>query len=325
PTGSTPAPAQWVLPAQRWLPQTITTTGTVRLRDGAQVRVGAQVSGIVSQLNVTVGARVQAGEVIARIDPRPLQAKLAQVNAAQQVAQVALAKARRDQQRGQALLAGGLIPRQQAEDLTWSLGAAEAQMANARADVASAQTDLAYTVLRAPVGGVVASVSTQPGETVAAAFASPTFVTIIQPHALELDGLVDETDIGNVRPGDLVQFTVESFPDRLLRATVTRIEPAAVIISGVVNYSVVARLASIPAFLRPDMTATLTIQTGRRSALTVPTQAVHRDGGGSFVWVRRVGGPRRAGVAVGERQPQWVEITSGLAAGDRVGVGGGAP
>ena len=315
-----PVMARWVAPVERELPRTVTTSGTVRLRDGAQVRVGSQVSGIVTQLNVAVGSEVEAGAVIARIDPRPLEDRLRQAQTQVALDTVQLGKARRDQQRGQALLQGGLVPRQQAEDLDWAVRSAQAELDTARAAVTAAQTDLAYSVIRAPVSGTVASVSTQQGETVAAAFAAPTFVTIVQPRALELDGLVDETDIGNVRPGDAVTFTVETFPDRLLRAQVTRIAPAAVIISGVVNYSVIARLLETPRFLRADMTANLTIRTGTRTAVTVPSAAVERDGAGNFVWLERGNAAVRQPVAIGERGSDWTEITSGLGPASRIGV-----
>src|SRR6185312_11940567 len=284
-----PVMARWVSPVERELPRTVNTSGTVRLRDGAQVRVGSQVSGIVTQLNVAVGSEVEAGAVIARIDPRPLEDRLRQAQTQVALDTVQLGKARRDQQRGQALLEGGLVPRQQAEDLEWAVRTAQAELDTARAAVA-------------------------------AAFAAPTFVTIVQPRALELDGLVDETDIGNVRPGDAVTFTVETFPDRLLRAQVTRIAPAAVIISGVVNYSVIARLLETPRFLRADMTANLTIRTGTRTAVTVPSAAVERDGAGNFVWLERGNAAVRQPVAIGERGADWTEITSGLGPSARIGV-----
>ncbi|MGH9519362.1 MAG: efflux RND transporter periplasmic adaptor subunit, partial [Terriglobales bacterium] len=263
-------PTAWAQPQWRQLNTTVTTSGTVRLRTGAQVRVGSQVSGIVSQLNVSVGSQIRAGDIIARIDPAPLQAKVDEAQAQLTAAQIALGKAELDRQRALSLLNGGLIPRQQFQDLDWQYRSASAQVTSAQTALAAAKVELGYAVIRAPISGVVASVSTQEGETVAAAFASPTFVTIVQARDLELDGLVDETDIGNVRSGDPVSFTVETFPDRILRATVERIEPTAAIISGVVNYSVIARLQRIPFFLRPDMTANLTIQTGTYRALMVP-------------------------------------------------------
>lgn len=317
------AGGQWIRPQWRTLDQSVTSTGTVRLRTGAQVRVGAQVSGIVSELNVAVGSRVRAGEVIARIDPRPLQAQLAEAQAQAAMDAVAMDEAARNQQRGRQMLAAQLISRQQQEDLDWAASAAQAKLTAARTAVAAAQTALAYTVIRAPIAGTVASISTQEGETVAAAFAAPTFVTIVQDRDLDLDGLVDETDIGNVSPGDAVQFTVETFPDRTLRARVLRIDPSPVIVSGVVNYSVVARLARIPAFLRPGMTAYITIHTGRRRARVLPAAAVLRDARGFFVWRRDASGVVRQPVAVGAQQGGWTEITSGLDPTQQIRLGGG--
>ncbi|HXR96304.1 MAG TPA: efflux RND transporter periplasmic adaptor subunit [Terriglobales bacterium] len=239
----------------------VTTTGTIRLRTGAEVRVGSQVSGTVSHLYVAVGTHIQKGDVIAEIDPRPLQAKLDVAASQMRMDEVGFEKAQRDLDRGTALFAANLVPRQQAEDLRFAASAAQAKLANSRSQLAAAQLDLSYTTLRAPIAGTVSSVATQEGETVAAAFASPTFITIIQDRALELVALVDETDIGGVRPGAAVSFTVESFPDRVLHARVSRIDPTATIISGVVNYAVVAPLLDLPSFLRPDMTATISIAT----------------------------------------------------------------
>lgn len=314
-------PTAWVQPQVHRLAVTVTTTGTVRLRPGSEVRVGSQVSGIVTQLDVAVGSSVEAGQVIARLDPAPLQAKVDEAQADLAAAQVARGKTRRDRDRALALLQDGLIPRQQFEDVDWQDRSAAAQVASARAALAAAQVDLGFAVIRAPIAGVVASVSTQQGETVAAAFAAPTFVTIVRPRDLELDGLVDETDIGNVRPGDPVSFTTEAFPDRVIHAVVAQIEPAAVLVSGVVNYSVVARIPRIPDFLRPDMTTNLTIQTGAYPALTVPDAAIRSDLRGSYVWLAR--GTRLAQVRIttGARQNGWTEVVSGVRPGDRLALG----
>ncbi|MGH9394788.1 MAG: efflux RND transporter periplasmic adaptor subunit, partial [Terriglobales bacterium] len=321
------APAlTWVQPQRRRLLALVTTSGSVRLRSGAEVRVGSQVSGIVNQLEVAVGSVIRAGDIIARIDARPLQAKVDQAQALVQVGEVAFAKASRDAARGRQLLAAGLVPRQQGEDLDWQLASAQAQLASARSQLTAAQMDLGYAVIRAPISGTVASVSTQEGETVAAAFAAPTFITIVDQRALELVGLVDETDIGSVRRGDRVQFTVETYPDRPLSATVTRIDPTATIISGVINYAVVARLEPVASFLRPDMTANLAIATGSREAWMLPDSAIARDRGGSFVLVQRGGGAERRAVSVGTRQAGWSEVTSGIGPGDRIALqpaGGG--
>jgi multidrug efflux pump subunit AcrA (membrane-fusion protein) len=219
----------------------------------------------------------------------------------------------------------------------------------------AAEVALGYATIRAPISGTIASVSTRQGETVAAAFAAPTFVTIVARRALELEAMVDETDIGRVAVGDRAHFSVESFPDRTLAAVVRRIDPTPTVISGVVNYAVIASIvgrgtprggAAPPAYarpgrgprspgaarpahvdgapriLRPGMTADIVITTGVRRALMVPDAAVQRVGDGVFATVWRGGHAVRARVSVGRRTQSWIEITAGLAAGERVAIGG---
>jgi RND family efflux transporter MFP subunit len=323
--GSPPgaAPAQGVLPQQRMLTVSVTTSGTVRLRSGASVRVGSQVSGVVRKLNVTVGSHIRRGEVIAQIDPRTLEARVAQARAQVAVDEVAWEKAQRDLARLQRLADLQLVPQQQMEDLGWQVKSAAARLDKSHSDLAAAQVDLSYAVVRAPISGTVASVSTQEGETVAASFNAPTFVTIIEDGALELVAMVDETDIAEVRPGNAVSFTVEAYPSKEFSATVRRIDPTASILSGVVNYPVIGVLLNTAdaGTLRPDMTANITIVTGQRAALLVPVSAVVRDGERSFVYLaqpaERATAPRRA-VRTGIRQGDLIEVQGGLAAQDRI-------
>jgi HlyD family secretion protein len=249
----------------------VTTSGTVRLKSGASVRVGSQVSGIVRRLNVTVGSSIVRGEVIAEIDPKPLQARVDQEEALVAIAQLALGKAQRDLTRVRGLGASGVLPAQQVEDLDWQVKGAQAQLQKALTDLSAAKTQLAYTAIRAPISGTVAGVSTQEGETVAAAFAAPTFVTIVDAESLELVAMVDETDIAAVRTGDRMSFSVEAYPGRSFRAVVKRIDPTPLVISGVVNYPVVADISADKALLRPDMTATISIATQELKDRVQPT------------------------------------------------------
>jgi HlyD family secretion protein len=244
----------------------VTTSGTVRLKSGASVRVGSQVSGIVRKLNVTVGSRIARGDVIAQIDPKPLQARVDQAQAQVDVAEIALAKAQRDSSRVRPLGASGALPAQQLEDLEWQVKATQAQLQKALVDLDIARINLQYTTIRAPISGIVSAVSTQEGETVAAAFAAPTFVTIVDAQSLELVAMVDETDIAGVRSGDKASFTVEAYPGRFFHAVVERIDPTPLVISGVVNYPVVAGIEPEKMTLRPEMTATISIATQRLSA-----------------------------------------------------------
>jgi RND family efflux transporter MFP subunit len=216
------------------------------------------------------------------------------------------------------LFAEGVLPAQQKEDLEWQLKSAEAKLEKSKSDLAAAEIDLSYAVIRAPISGTVASVSTQEGETVAASFAAPTFVTIIEDNALELVAMVDETDIANVRPGDAVNFTVEAYPSREIRAIVKRIDPVATIISGVVNYPVVATIESDGRLLKPDMTANITIKTAERKALVVPNGAILRDGEERCVFLIRDGKQEKRTVTIGTRDAGFTEIKKGLSASDTV-------
>jgi RND family efflux transporter MFP subunit len=315
---ATVAAASTISPEMREIDSTVTTSGTVRLRTGAEVRVGSQVSGIVRKLNVTVGSHIRMGDIIAEIDPRALQARVEQMRTQAAMDDVGVGKAQRDLNRGQQLFKEGVLPAQQKEDLEWLLKSAQAKVEKSKSDLAAAEIDLSYAVIRAPISGTVASVSTQEGETVAASFAAPTFVTIIEDNALELVAMVDETDIANVRAGDPVNFTVEAYPAREMPAIVKRIDPVATIISGVVNYPVMAAIQKNGQLLKPDMTANITIKTAERKALVVPNSAIQREGEERFVYLVRNGKQEKRSVGIGARDAGFTEIKKGLNASDKV-------
>jgi len=310
------AAAEW-----RTMAATVLATGTVRLRVGAEVRVGSQVSGIVRMLNVTVGSHIRLGDVIAEIDSRPLEAQLAQARAQALVAEQEVRQAEVQFARAQQLGERQLVPRQQVEDLALAVDSARAKLAKAQRDADVVATTLSYAVIRAPISGTVASVSTQEGETVAASFASPTFVTIIGDHALQLVAMVDETDIGAVRPGNRVTFAVETYPDREFEGRVERIAPKATIVSGVVNYEVMIEINSAADALKPDMTANVSIRTAERQALVVPSAAIQREGDARFVVVEQQGALARRSVTLGGREGGTAEVKKGLVVGDRVLMG----
>lgn len=260
PDATSAAPAPRALP--RASERMVNATGTVRLRVGSEVRVGSQLSGIVRRLYVTVGSHVNKGAVIAEIDDRTLRARLAQADAQAAIDRAALAKADVDDARGARLLASGLIPAQQGQDLSLAAGEARARYDKALRDRDAVRTDLSYVAIRAPISGTVATVTTQEGETVAASFTAPTFVTIIADHALEVAAMVDETDIARVHIGDAATFTVDAYPSREFHGSVVQIAPRGTIVSGVVNYEVTIEIASEAEALKPDMTANVLIAKG---------------------------------------------------------------
>jgi RND family efflux transporter MFP subunit len=311
--------SQWVTAESRKITTDVSATGTVKLKIGAEVRVGAQLSGIVRRLNVTVGSHVNQEDVIAEIDSRAVMARIDQARSQLAEAEVSLAKAQTDFLRTQQLMEAGLVPAQQFDDVRAALEAAKAAVTAAQNGLATTQVDLAYVDIRAPIAGTIASISTQQGETVAASFATPTFVTIIQEAALEVIAMVDEADIGSVRPGQRVSFTTETFPDHEFRGVVTRIAPVATIISGVVNYEVAISIERDIALLKPDMTANVNIRISEHTALLVPTKSIRKDGPRFFVYVQSVAGaPEKRLVSVGARIADQAEIVRGLGPNDRV-------
>jgi RND family efflux transporter MFP subunit len=316
---------QWITPEARNIATDINATGTVKLRTGAEVRVGAQLSGIVRRLKVTVGSHVRQGDVIAEIDSRPIVAKIDQAKTQLAQAEVSLAKSQTDRSRTQKLFAAGLIPAQQFDDAKAAFDASSAAVTAAQSGLATAQVDLAYVEIRAPISGTVASISTQQGETVAASFATPTFMTIIQEAALEVIAMVDEADIGNVRRGQRAAFTTETYPDHEFEGSVTRIAPIATILSGVVNYEVAISIDRDIAMLRPDMTANVNVRTAERRALLIPTNCLHKDGARSFVFIQAPPGvPLKRLVSVAARDVDGTEIVRGLGPNDKVQLETGA-
>jgi macrolide-specific efflux system membrane fusion protein len=203
-----------------------------------------------------------------------------------------------------------------AEDLK----SAHAQLDQAGAAVRVLEAQISYATIRAPISGIISSVATQEGETVAAGLNSPTFVTIIDLQKLQVDAFVDETDIGKIRVGQKATFTVDSYPDREFNATVQAIYPKAVIMDNVVYYDVVHRIDEpLTGQLRPEMTTNVIISLdARKGVLAVPLHAVSREQGRSVVYMLRDGQPVRQAVKTGWKDPEWIEIVEGLKEGDRV-------
>jgi multidrug efflux pump subunit AcrA (membrane-fusion protein) len=202
---------------------------------------------------------------------------------------------------------------------------AEAQVLQAKAALRIADATLGYATITAPMSGVVASVSTQQGETVtsgSAAAQAPTFVTIIDLSRLQVDAYVDETDIGKVRVGQEATFSVDAFPDKEFNGKVTAIYPKALIQQNVVTYDVVIAIENREGLLRPDMTTNTTITVAKREkVLAIPNQAVRREDGDRVVFVQEEDRLVRRSVKTGWKDKNFTEVLTGLKEGERVVVG----
>ncbi len=207
------------------------------------------------------------------------------------------------------------------------LKVAEADLAAARARLATAQVTLDYATLKAPIEGVVSSVTTQEGETVSASLSAPTFITIVDLARLQVDDFVDETDIGLAKVGQQAFFTVDAFPGRKFQGVVDAIQPSAKIVDDVVYYPVTIKIqGDYQNQLRPEMTATVSIIAGvRRGVLLIPAPAIRRKAGNNMVYVLKDGKTTLTPIQVGWTEDLRAEVTSGLEEGQTVVIPLSAP
>jgi len=232
----------------------VTATGVIKPMSGAEVRVGSRVSGVVRRLFVRIGDSVRKGQVLAELDAQELLARRDQAAAAMESAQAELSYAQADLQRKRELGTAQLIPRNEPDLAERASAVAEQRLKEAEANLEFARTQLGYTRIQAPIAGVVSSISTQEGETVAASFAAPTFVTLLDLDRLEVWAYVDETDIGRIQAGQKARFTVDTYPGQEFEGRVTNIYPQAEIRDNVVNYVTVVRFdPPRDRTLRPEM------------------------------------------------------------------------
>jgi RND family efflux transporter MFP subunit len=313
-----PATAATAVVSRRSFTPRVTASGSIRLAAGARIAVGAQVSGVVERLAVTQGSRVNRGDLIAVLDSREARARVAESEARLRQLRADSTQAAVDAERIEALFRSRAIAEQEMLTARISRERVHAQLASAYASRDLARIALERTVIRAPLSGIVASVSTHEGETVAASFAAPTFVTIVEPTRLECVAIVDETDIGRISIGQSAEFTVDAYPGRTFTGVVTRVAPDATIISGVVDYEVTIRVTGAAEGLKPQMTANVMIAGGARQTLVVPTAAVRQGAQGLYVWHVRGGRPVQTSITAGARQIDATEIRGGLSAGDTV-------
>ncbi len=304
----------------------VKATGVIRAVVGAEVRVGSTASGVVRKLRVRVGDRVEKGQLLAELDTDELAARRDQTAAALASSRAAARYAAAELERKRALAMQEVVSWSDLDLAERTFAVARAEEEEARANLDLARTQLAHARIRAPIRGVVASVATQQGETVAASFAAPTFVTIVDLDRLEAWAYVDETDIGRIRSGQEARFSVDTYRDREFDGRVADIHPKAEIRDNVVNYVAVVSFASPPdATLRPEMTASVRVVTERRAGvLTVPRRAVRREQGRSFVLVPDGDRLERRWVTTGGHDESRWEIVDGLREGESVLIRGGS-
>lgn len=252
------------LPVERGsISQLVSATGT--LQPTAQVNVGTQVSGTIVRVFTDFNQPVKAGQVLAEMDPALFRSAVKQAQASVASAQAQLALATGNEERNRSLVQQQFIARQVLDNAVQQREAAQAAVEVARAQLDRAQTDLANSVIRSPVDGVLVDRKVDVGQTVAASFQTPNLFVIARDLSrMEIHTSVSEADVGAVREGMPVQFRVDAQYDRRFEGKVQQIRLNPKSEQGVVTYNVVISADNAERLLLPGMTARVDIVAARR-------------------------------------------------------------
>lgn len=252
----------------------ITATGTIE--PVTSVTVGTQVSGIVSKLFVDYNSVVKKGQVIAELDKTNLMSQLNTAKTQLATAQSQLNYQTANYKRYKTLFEKGLVAADDFDNAKLSYTQAKEQVVSAKEEVQRAQTNLGYATIISPIDGVVLSKSVEEGQTVAASFSTPELFTIAQDLTnMQVVADVDEADIGDVKEGERVTFTVDAYPDDTFEGEVKQVRQEATTTNNVVTYEVVISAPNADLKLKPGLTANVTIYTAeRKGVLSVPSKAL---------------------------------------------------
>jgi len=314
--------------------QMVTATGTVNAV--TTVLVGTQASGTIKHIYVDFNSIVKKGQLIAQIDPATFEAQVEQAKANLLLAKANVEKveavlldANRTMDRNRGLFSRNLIARSELDTSETNYEAARAQVSAAKAQVAQAEaalryaeTNLRYTMILSPVDGVVVSRNVDVGQTVAASFQTPTLFNIAQDLTkMQIDTNVDEADIGKVRVGQDVEFTVDAYPEITFKGRVSQVRNAPITIQNVVTYDVVVKVDNPELKLRPGMTANVSIIVSiKKDVLKIPNAALRFKPAekltmaplkGPGVWILKEGKPKHIPISTGISDGNYTELVSG--------------
>jgi HlyD family secretion protein len=313
----------------------VTATGTVNAV--TTVLVGTQVSGTIKYIYVDFNSPVKKGQMIAMIDPATFESQVEQAmanllsaKANLEKAEASLIDAKRTFERNKELFARNLIARSDVDTAETNyntskaqVNASKAQVTQTEAALKNSQTNLGYTRILSPVDGVVISRNVDVGQTVAASFQTPTLFTIAQDLTkMQINTNVDEADIGNIKVGQDVEFTVDAYPDITFKGKVWQVRNAPITVQNVVTYDVVIKVNNTELKLKPGMTANVSIIVlTKEDVLRIPNAALRfkpskkitgmPEKKGAGVWILENNKPKRINVVTGISDGTFSELISG--------------
>lgn len=319
--------------AKQDIVNSVTATGTIE--PVTSVDVGTQVSGVISKLYVDYNSVVKAGEVIAELDRTNLMSELSSAQASLKSAQSELDYQKTNYERYKALYDKGLISANDFEQARLSYVQAQQRTRQQKESVKKAQTNLGYATITSPIDGVVLSKEVEEGQTVASSFSTPTLFKIARDLTdMRVIADVDEADIGDVKEGQRVTFTVDAFPDDTFEGQVTQVRQEATTESNVVTYEVVISAPNDDLKLKPGLTANVVIFTMEaKDVLAVPSKALRftpreamlnsdetitNTDAKEKVWVKEGSNLKAVAVETGMTNGTLTQITKGLKPGTHV-------
>lgn len=300
------------------------------------INVGTQVSGTIKEIYVDYNSEVKKNQMLALIDPDLFEAKVAQQRAALDIAkaQVLLQEStvkyneknlkrirKLNNQKYSADKELDLAEKDYDTSIA-QLALNKAQVEQAEASLQSAETELRYTKIISPVDGIVVSKAVEVGQTVAASFQTPTLFNVAEDLTkMQIEASVVEADIAKVKEGQVVEFSVDSFPDEIFYGIVTQVRNEAITTSNVVTYEVIIEIDNRDLRLKPGMTANVEVITAQKeNVLLVPNKALRftYDDGGSAVkkrykdrglWILEDGKPVRVSILTGVYDDEFTEVS----------------
>ena len=319
--------------AKQDIVNSVTATGTIE--PVTSVDVGTQVSGVISKLYVDYNSVVKAGQVIAEVDRTNLMSELSSAQASLKSAQSELDYQKTNYERYKALYDKGLISANDFEQARLSYVQAQQKTQQQKESVKKAQTNLGYATITSPIDGVVLSKEVEEGQTVASSFSTPTLFKIARDLTdMRVIADVDEADIGDVKEGQRVTFTVDAFPDDTFEGQVTQVRQEATTESNVVTYEVVISAPNDDLKLKPGLTANVVIFTMEaKDVLAVPSKALRFTPREAMlnsdetitdtdakekVWVKEGSNLKAVAVETGMTNGTLTQITKGLKPGTHV-------
>lgn len=277
----------------------ISATGTLEPVD--QVEVGTQVSGDIAEIFVDFNSKVKKGQVIAELDKSKLQSTLNQAEIALHSAEIDYQYKANTYQRILALSQSNSASAVDLEQAEYNMNAAKYALERSQNDVAQAKLNLSYATIKSPIDGVVLKRAVDVGQTVAASMSTPTLFVIAKDlKQMKVMADVDEADIGSVKKGQKVTFTVDAFQNETFTGKVQEVRLSPTTTSNVVTYTVVINAKNPKLKLLPGMTATCTIVTKEvKNALTIPVKALKFNPAGGTAFAKPEGLPPPPDAAAG--------------------------